>query len=468
MEIDSLTDKIQAIYSDFIAKLMTKCQEIRSEIQEIHSKHRQAMKAFGISETDINEQLSPIQPSGLIKQLEDSKREYTNFQHVIADRVQKIENLIHIANELFDSLDIPVEERGEFYELGEIDFTRERVDRFRSKIELLKKEKEENVSEITKLKSRIKKLLKEMDTKLSPEESQIMNSTLCSKSIIESLSSLATKYKQKKDQRTKEISEVAITITHLWDLLNIGESERKKFLSEHSTLGDDVLMSCNREVEKLSKLRDEKLPELIAAQRREVEKYWNLLHIADESRPRFEPKSIENEKVEEFNFLESEIIRLKKLSVEWHPILESINQRESILSEYYAMEAATNDPSRLMSRERGCAQQLIREEKARRRYKVVLPRLEKKIYQLLVDYKQKHGTDFEWDGKPYIEQLSHVQMDEIKPKKISSTRQTEAEKKTKTIQPTKKIHFAKNNENTNVLQKKAFSVRQPTNMNKLI
>ena len=54
MEIDSLSDKIQAIYSDFIAKLMTKCQEIRSEIQKIHSKHRQAMKAFGRPEITLH------------------------------------------------------------------------------------------------------------------------------------------------------------------------------------------------------------------------------------------------------------------------------------------------------------------------------------------------------------------------------------------------------------------------------
>ena len=65
---------------------------------------------------------------------------------------------------------------------------------------------------------------------------------------------------------------------------------------------------------------------------------------------------------------------------------------------------ASTDKSRLMSRERGYAQQLLNEEKVRKRY-FELPKFEKILYGMLIEYKNKYGTDFEWDGKPYIETL---------------------------------------------------------------
>ena len=422
LEINTLKDSIRTIYSDFTAKLMSRCQKIRTEIQKIQTKQRNLMRAYGITEADINEELPPIQQINLIQQLEESKKKFSSFQKVIADRVQKLENLVCIARDLFDSLGIPVEERGEFNELGEMDLTRKRIERFRVKIENLKKEKEKRNIEMNGIRKKIRGLLKDMSMTLTGEDNDIMKSNSFSLKAIEDLNDLKTRLENKKIQRTNDIAEMAVTIIHLWNLLNVDPKERNQFLSCHSSLGDDSYEGCKKEIEKLSLERDKKLPELIATHRKEVEEYWKILHIADESRPRFVPNGTnQNENnINEFNFLESEIIRLKNLAMLWNPIIKFIYQREDIINEYNIMLEASRNSQRLISRGKGCAQQRMREEKARRRYRISLPSIETKLYQELQNYKKKNGTDFEWDGKPYIDQLSHIKAQTLprKPKSV--------------------------------------------------
>lgn len=473
-EIKALNESFHKMYIEFVSHLSNKCEEARNEINEIHAKHKQAMKAYGISDEDIEAIFSSneykLQTNNLLNQLDIAKKLYETFKLEIHERVSKIENLIHISNELFDILNIKQKERGEFSALGETDFTRERIDRFKAKIDELTKIKNERKQKEKSLKDGINSLLKELNTTLKETmDRETMNSTLLSEEQLEKLHNLKIKFDKKKEQRVLEISEMAVTITHLWDLLKIADKERSKFLASHSTLGDDVVMSCHEEISKLSALRDQKLPELIAEQRQEVVALWDTLHIAVESRPRFSDSDAENlseseRNVQEFKFLESEIIRLKKISVECHGILDSINQREDIINDYNEVLEATADPHRLMSRGRGYAQQLMKEEKARRRYKVSLPRIEKKLYVQLVEYKAKNQIDFEWDGKPYIENLAHIEqidivssLDGVKKKKSKKSKK-QNDQKIRTLPPSpRKLPFF-HNENVPA-NMKAFSIR---------
>jgi hypothetical protein len=206
-----------------------------------------------------------------------------------------------------------------------------------------------------------------------------------------------------------QLTQYAIEITHLWDLLNVEDEHRTAFLQSHSTIGEGDLEACGAEVVRLSELRNEHLPTLVESQKVEAEGLWEKLHIATESRPQFDPQSGDqsvSKLVREFSFYEEEIVRLKKLTVALHPLLSAIEEREEIIREYESVSQATSDVHRLLSRERGCAHQLLREEKARRRYKGALPKVEKKLLQLLAEFKSTHGTDFEWDGIPYIEHLT--------------------------------------------------------------
>ena len=441
LQIQQLISEMKIIYINHIDKLKKDCINTREEIENVINRHRKAMEAFGMPENEISQTFPQIQSTNLLRQLNEVSKQYEGFKVVIADRVQKIDNLVHIAKDLFNCLEIPQKDRGEFNEIGEIDFTRERVERFKDKIEELKLLVEKRKTEITSYHQRIQTLLIQTGEGNNQFYQSILSTPSVGITTLNQLKDIEIELKNHKEQRVSELSEMAVTITHLWDILSITEKERKEFLSKYSDVGPNVIKSCKDEILRLSKLRDEKLPNLIAQQRQEVTHLWEKLHIAVESRPIFVKDLLTESDLlfKEYQFLEQEILRLKRIEVEHHLILETINQREEIINEYQDVLNVSNDPNRLTSRERGMAQQLIKEEKARRRYKTVLPKVDKKLSQMLIDYKKKNGKDFEWDGKPYLEKIYPTNL---------NINIEDIEKKGNTLPKNpKKVMFLKNNEN---------------------
>jgi hypothetical protein len=460
-EIQDLTNALKKLYLDSLERLASRCEQTRNEINQIQTTHKRAMKAFGLPDSETAHAIAPIQPTGLLEQLVAAQNAYQGFRTACADRIQKLENLVYMACGLFDQLGIPVDARGEFAEVGEIDFSRDRMERFRKKIQELKDTLEARTKHMQSLKASIGELLGELGSELSAENKAMFNSKLIDSETISKSESLLADLETVKRTRVAQITQFAVEITHLWDLLGISDAERAGFLRSHSTISEKVLISCSNEVAHLCQLRDERLPELIEKQKKEVEELWSKLHIAVESRPRFCEGNGENQGngviVEEFLFYESEIIRLKKMIVSLHPLLSLINDREDIIKEFEAVSQMTNDATRLLSREKGSAQQLMREERARRRHKVVLPRLEKKLVVMLKTYKQQHGTDFEWDGLPYIEKLANVTPPTrlVTKKKVAQLPgETAAKCKTLPASP-RKVKFVVN-ENLNVQQFQSF------------
>jgi hypothetical protein len=338
----------------------------------------------------------------LVRQLELAKQSYEGFRSACADRIQTLQNLARIANGLFDRLGTTQRDRGEFSEVGDVDFSRERIERFRAKIQDLKEEIDSRTKEMQSIHGQVTTLLGELGIGLSDDQQQVIGSGSLDPRTVADSRRVVESLQRAKQRRVEQIKQFAVEITHLWDLLNVDDAERGDFLRSHSTISSDVLESCSAEVVRLSRLRDERLPNLIQNQKAEAEELWNKLHIAAESRPRFEGGDL----VAEFRFFDSEILRLKKLTVALQPLLTTIAEREEIIQEYLTVSQSTNDAQRLLSRERGSAQQLMREVRARRRYKKVLPRIEKKLIGMLKEHRTGNGTDFEWDGRPYIEKLS--------------------------------------------------------------
>jgi hypothetical protein len=409
-ELDELKSQFRLLYLDLIDRLSITCHNNRQEIERLQSTQRQAMKAFGLTEAEIEAGLpSALHPGSLLLQLEMAKQSYETFRALSAERLQKFENLIRITNDLFDRLGVPPEERGEFGELGDTDLSRDRIERFKAKIQDLRKEIDIRAQECESAKAQIQGLLTDLRTPLSREQEAVFQSTAIDLHSVSELYRLRESLGSVKQERMAQLTQYAIEITHLWDLLAIEDAHRVEFLSSHSTIGEGDLAACAAEIARLSALRNERLPSLISAQKAEAEALWERLHIAPESRPIFEAEMGDEsqiESVQKFAFYEREIVRLKKLMLTLQPLLSAIEEREEIIHEYESVCQATTDAQRLLSRERGCAHQLLREEKARRRYRGTLPKLEKKLAQMLSEFKSVHGTDFEWDGAPYIERLA--------------------------------------------------------------
>ena len=92
-EIDALNDSFRQLYSEFVSHLSNVCKETREQIIDTHSKHKQAMKAYGVPDNEIEKRFSEeykIQPNNLLKQLEVASHYYETFKLEIDERVNKI------------------------------------------------------------------------------------------------------------------------------------------------------------------------------------------------------------------------------------------------------------------------------------------------------------------------------------------------------------------------------------------
>ena len=163
VEFGELQQAFQQVYQQFVDKLSTRCKETRSEIEHVQSIHKQAMKAYGLSESDISDALPAIESANLLEQLETAKQAYQNFKMTCSDRIQKLEGLAHTANDMFDALGVPAEERGEYAEVGDIDYSRARIERFRKRIQELKSDVEERTREVRAAKTTINNLVTELN-----------------------------------------------------------------------------------------------------------------------------------------------------------------------------------------------------------------------------------------------------------------------------------------------------------------
>ncbi|EAX85599.1 hypothetical protein TVAG_505020 [Trichomonas vaginalis G3] len=319
----------------------------------------------------------------------------------------------------FNMLGIPEAERGDYAVLGDDDYSRERLERLKLKVEDLQHEIEEKRLVADDIKNEIYSIQKELSSKLSDQEEAVLNSPLLTPGVIDGIRNLLERLQQVKAHRVKEFEEIALNITHLWDTLNISDSYRKAFLEKYATISDEVYEGCMKELAKLQKQMDEKLPTLIKAHREQLAELYDFFHIPPEGRLMVDENcETGQEAVKIFQQMNDEIVRLKKLKVKLNDLVKLVTQAEQIKKDYDDV-LKNHDPKNYTARDTDSAKILVFEERARRRYKVTLPSLIDKLKRMLDKFRKDNGYDFEWDGRPYIEKLKEDEQQEAIEKKFA-------------------------------------------------
>jgi hypothetical protein len=96
-----------------------------------------------------------------------------------SEHTQKLENQMWIATDLFDWLGTATpatSERGEFTELGNPDFSRERIERFRAKISELKLEIQIRMEQLQAMQPEISSIHEELQIPLTGEQQTVFQS----------------------------------------------------------------------------------------------------------------------------------------------------------------------------------------------------------------------------------------------------------------------------------------------------
>jgi hypothetical protein len=220
-----------------------------------------------------------------------------------------------------------------------------------------------------------------------------------------------TEYSQRlqtlREERIEQISGMAAEIMKLWCVLGVDPQHQQEFLQAHSTVSTSVVEACMKEIQRLNELQAERLPLLIKDQVLQIRQYRSTLHILGSERQN------EGELREIFETNKEELKNLAALHHKMEPFLELIQQREQML-----LEVQTQKPEQPKITGKKSERVDPKEEQRKRRLKALLPRLERKLMTMLIEFREVNGFDLEWDNEPYIGTLSHVILSDMEVKAI--------------------------------------------------
>ena len=200
--------------------------------------------------------------------------------------------------------------------------------------------------------------------------------------------------------RSTQLTELAFDITEKWNLLNIPENQRKEFLNQRNKLSEKDIQECYYENIKLLKLIEEKLPELNNNLINQIIEISKNLYLKEEDLNNFliNINKLNNNK-EKFIELDSLLNNLKRSFKLSQPIIQLIEQRNDIINNYNDL---INNKNFLINKED------LKTQKYKRRFKYLLPRLEKKLLLKLLEFNTAQGYHFQWKGQDFINFLDHI------------------------------------------------------------
>lgn len=208
-----------------------------------------------------------------------------------------------------------------------------------------------------------------------------------------------------KRRRKAQMQEMGAEIAMLWEKLRVTQDEQEAFRKSVQGYGADTIEKGQAELERLFALKAQMLDELIEEAREMISSLWDQMNAPSEYRRSFEPfilpQSLFNDKVLDQH--EEYIGDLQAKLEQMKPILRIIEKREDIIRERMEYEELQKDPERLKQRGAAMARQLMEEEKMAKRIKRDLPRLTELATEKLMEWKEKHGEHFQYNGEVYLD-----------------------------------------------------------------
>lgn len=401
-----LGNLIDEVHHTMKTEAQRKKHNIAKETDEIRKKHESLLRAIGASERECYEIQSTGKTGTIRERYNEVKTNFDAFEPKANKVIQEFEKLHAKAVELYDKIGYPQSERGEFATVGTTDLSEARKKRFEDQIASLEEEAKERVDALKSLETKVKKICEMLGQTPAPMAKEIFEKEDISTHAFDEINQYYVDISLIKSSRVGQMSELALELTREWDLLGISETERKQFIDSHSSLSEKSIQDCSDEVVRLRKIHEAKLPELIEKIKDEISSICDSLHYTSEDKDEImgHVKS-EDVTMDVFNSCETELLELRKTFILAQPIVDLINQRVEIMNEYN--ECLETEPKPQKGK---AAPADPKAEKIKRRYKFVLPRIEKKLLIYLLQFKESQGHDFIWDGKKLADDLSHVKV----------------------------------------------------------
>ena len=233
---------------------------------------------------------------------------------------------------------------------------------------------------------------------------------------LEELTKQVAKLHKEKKRRKQKLQQMGSEIAQLWEKLRVPVEEQMTFTKSVQGLGQDTMEKGEAELERLHLLKAEKLGNLIAEARDVITDLWSQTNATSETRESFEAFKIRDDSLFDDELLEKHddyIATLQTRLEQMRPILRLIERRQVVLQERYEYEELQKDSDRLKQRGAAMTKQLMAEERMAKRIKRDLPKMTEHLIERLADWKESHGSDFQFKGEVYLDVIAR-QEDEWK------------------------------------------------------
>jgi hypothetical protein len=379
-QIQALESALLQCYQNFMAQTHATVEELRLELKQAQDEFRQTQRIYG----DTNAQIPSNPGLCLPEQIVITKQATAELQQIYQVRLQEFDRVHTEVTDLFAELGIEGEDRGEFGEIGNEDYTVERLNRFKGTIKSLKADREQRRKLFASLQARIEKLLEELNEKVGDDVQKVLEGQIITNEALKLLNEYLESLQELKEGRESEIETWTQELEHLYAVLMVDPSDQ---MLRETAPTQEVVDKLKTEVEFLRGQRETRLPHVIKGATKEIAKLCEQLRIPLRLRPKSPGGTLE----EEATFLTQQVDLLRQKRIQCQPIIELITQIESCRD-------TLDGPSARMRETKPSAKKALGEEKAKRTARERLPKLERKLLSLLVEFKEKNGYDFEFNG----------------------------------------------------------------------
>jgi protein regulator of cytokinesis 1 len=222
----------------------------------------------------------------------------------------------------------------------------------------------------------------------------------------------------------------------LWRRFDVGDDAVDDFVQENTGCNIAVIQAYERELKQMRELKQEHMTMFISKVREDIASLWDQLLMTEDERreslPEFFQDLMDGEEggvdpSDELLALHEQKVKelTDELAVKARP-LELVRQYKKLMEESLELEASAKDTSRLTGRGTGQKRdpgRLLREEKMRKRIKVMKPKIESELLKTIPAWEEESGRPFCMNGVRF---LDTVGMQPASPKKRIRTMSSNA------------------------------------------
>jgi hypothetical protein len=400
--------------------------EIHFSISVISDAYATFMRSCGASKSEIASEIEQYPGESLRACLSRLKQSFDKYKGRYQEQIDVLSHLQVEASILYDQLDIPVESRSEFHEVGESDFTIARIQRFKDVIKAMQNEIGARQKTLTQVLESIRTHCAELEVPSPDIAVTAAESTDVKNSTLQELRNVQTSLTLAKEGREAELAREKTLLMKLWNSLKVPADERTQFMASFTNIGEGTVHGYASEVERLTEQRQLRLGDIIAEQQVEIQQLNAQLHCTTD------PVDASNPDLNAvYDVLDAKIESKQRELAEVKGLIGMIGQRSELLQELHELVESARKVEEARAKKKEVDQkQIQKDEQAKRRIKSLLPRLEKKILVAVIEYQSAKGCDFLWEGAPYVQQLSHIKLSDTEqrqakaPKKDAASRRT--------------------------------------------